>query len=84
MMNKQLSIFLVLLLGLWSASVSAQSGTDWLENTMFSSGKINVVIAVVSIVFVLIVAYLISIDRKLKKLEMNDNPASHAEKNKLK
>lgn len=50
----------------------AQSGTDWLENTMFASGKINVVVAVVATVFVLIIAYLISIDRKLKKLEERD------------
>jgi len=77
MKTKQLSVFLVLLSSLLSASSAAQSGTDWLENTMFSSGKINVVIAVVSIVFILIVVYLISIDRKLKKLEKSD-------KNKLK
>jgi len=77
MKSKHISFFLVLLMSLFSASVSAQTGTDWLENTMFSSGKINVVVAVVSVVFVLIVAYLISIDRKLKKLEKS-------EKNKLK
>ena len=77
MKTKQLSLFLVLLSGLFTTSAFAQSGTDWLENTMFSSGKINVVVAVVSVVFVLIVVYLISIDKKLKKLEKSD-------KNKLK
>jgi CcmD family protein len=77
MKSKHISLFLVLLTGLLSSTVVAQTGTDWLENTMFSSGKINVVVAVVSVVFVLIVIYLISIDRKLKKLEKID-------KNKLK
>jgi CcmD family protein len=60
------------MMGLFSATAVAQTGTDWLENTMFSSGKINVVVAVVSVVFVFIVIYLISIDRKLKKLEESD------------
>ncbi|MCZ4407410.1 CcmD family protein [Cryomorphaceae bacterium 1068] len=77
MKSKHISLFLVLLTGLFSATAIAQTGTDWLENTMFSSGKINVVVAVVSVVFILIVVYLISIDRKLKKLEKSD-------KNKLK
>ena len=51
----------------------AQSDANWLNNTMFSSGKINVVVGVVSIIFVLIVIYLISIDRKLKKMEENNS-----------
>jgi CcmD family protein len=72
MMSKHISLFLVLMMGLFSTSAAAQTGTDWLENTMFSSGKINVVVAVVSVVFVFIVIYLISIDRKLKKLEQSD------------
>lgn len=51
----------------------AQSDSNWLNNTMFSSGKINVVVGVVSVIFVLIVIYLISIDRKLKKMEDNNS-----------
>jgi Tfp pilus assembly protein PilO len=54
----------------------AQSGTSWLENTMFASGKINVVIAVICTVFVLIVVYMISIDRKLKKVEEREQKES--------
>lgn len=72
MKSKHISLFLVLLTSFFSATAMAQTGTDWLENTMFSSGKINVVVAVVSVVFVLIVIYLISIDRKLKKLEKSE------------
>lgn len=52
-------------------SANAQSSTDWLTNTMFSSGKINVVVTVVSAVFILLVIYLFSIDRKLTKMEKN-------------
>ena len=52
-------------------SVNAQSNTDWLTNTMFLSGKINVVVAVISAVFILLVIYLFSIDRKLSKMEKN-------------
>jgi len=61
---------LLVLMTVWCVQEAiAQTGTDWLENTMFSSGKINVVVAVVATVFVLMVVYLIAIDRKLKKLE---------------
>jgi hypothetical protein len=56
-----------------ATAASAQSGNDWLENTMFASGKINVVVGVVAALFVIIVIYLISIDRKLKKLEDKAN-----------
>ena len=72
MSSKHKSILLVLLTMLTCLPTFAQSGTDWVENTMFASGKINVVVAVVATVFVLIIVYLISIDRKLKKLEERD------------
>jgi CcmD family protein len=45
---------------------------DWLENTMFSSGKINVVVGVIAAVFVFIVVYLVSLDRKLRKIEKEE------------
>jgi len=51
----------------------SQSGTDWLENTMFQSGKINVVIAVVAVILIILFIYLFSIDRKLKKIEEENN-----------
>lgn len=50
-------------------NAQAQSGSDWLENTMFQSGKINVVVAVVAILFIILFVYLFRIDRKLKKIE---------------
>jgi CcmD family protein len=56
-----------------SQVVYGQSGTDWLENTMFQSGKINVVVAVVAILIIILFVYLFSIDRKLKKIEEENN-----------
>ncbi len=69
---KQANWLFVVIGMLTSVMAQAQSSGDWLENTMYSSGKINVVIAVIAVVFVLLVIYLISIDRKLKKLEDRD------------
>ena len=66
------TILSALLLSFCAVQVKAQTNADWLENTMFNSGKINVVVAVVSAIFVLLVIYLISIDRKLSKIEKNE------------
>lgn len=46
----------------------AQEATDFTEN-MYGSGKIYVVVAVVSVIFLSLVAYLISLDRRMRKLE---------------
>lgn len=45
----------------------------WFEETMYSSGKIYVVTAVFAVVLLGIFIYLIMIDRKLKKLEEENN-----------
>lgn len=76
MISKHKVGFLVLIGGMMATAAPAQSGTGWLENTMFESGKINVVVAVVAVVFVLITLYLISLDRKLKKLEQSEKKES--------
>lgn len=39
------------------------------ENPFYSNGKIYVVVTVMSIIFVGIVVYLVTIDRRLKKTE---------------
>ncbi len=41
----------------------------WYEETMYSSGKIYVVVAVVVVVLIGIFTYLILMDKRLKKLE---------------
>ncbi len=63
-----LTIFAVVL----ATPIFAQAEASWLENTMYESGKINVVLTVVALVFIVIVVYLISLDRRLKKMEANE------------
>lgn len=58
--------FCVMLIGGYA---SAQRPQAEMADVMRENGKIYVVVAVVAIIFVGIVAYLISIDRKLRKLE---------------
>lgn len=57
------------LLGLLSAfSLLAQEQTE-MADVMRSNGKIYVVVAVLSIIFIGLMVYLIRLDRKLGKLE---------------
>ena len=51
--------------------VYAQSATSkgWMEETMYSSGKINVVIGVVSLLLIGLFIYLTILDRKVSKVE---------------
>lgn len=72
MINKHIRRFLVLLMVIFTTAARAQTGSSRLENTMYSGGKINVVLAVVAAVFVSITVYLISLDKKLKKLEQRE------------
>ena len=51
-----------------SSLVMAQSSNS-MEDFMYSSGKINVVIAVVLIILLLLFIYLFRLDKKVKKLE---------------
>lgn len=61
------SIVLMFLLVLSNLTASAQG--DWFVETMYSSGKIYVVVAVVAVVLAGIFAYLIWMDLRLRKLE---------------
>lgn len=72
-MIEKLKYSILLLLFFWSSLVYGQRGTEWLENTMFQSGKINVVVAVVAILLIILFVYLFNIDRKLKKIEEENN-----------
>jgi CcmD family protein len=60
-----------LLLVLFSVTAFAQSTQPPVEmaDGLFQSGKIYVVVIVLSIIFIGIVAYLIMLDRKISKLE---------------
>jgi CcmD family protein len=65
---RKITAFLLLLL-LSASNLSAQSGDVEMADTMRSNGKIFVVVGVITIVFTGIVIYLVSIDRKISKLE---------------
>lgn len=56
---------------LFSGMLAAQSQMPEVEmaDAMRENGKIYVVVAILCIIFIGIVGYLVSIDRKLKKLE---------------
>lgn len=50
---------------------AAQSSA--MEEAMYSSGKINVVFAVVLVMLIVIVVYLGLLDRRLRKVEQQEN-----------
>ena len=68
MMKKVSTLLLLILISTFNALAQSSSGVE-MATALRSSGKIYVVVAAIVIVFVGVVAYLISIDRKLSKLE---------------
>lgn len=63
------SLFYLLLLMLPAVVFSQSGNTVEMADVMRSNGKIYVVLAVVLVIFAGIIIYLISIDKKLSKLE---------------
>ena len=68
MMKKVSTLLLLIIISTFNALAQSSSGVE-MATALRSSGKIYVVVAAILIVFVGVVAYLISIDRKLSKLE---------------
>jgi CcmD family protein len=66
-MKKILSLFTLLFL-----MVQAQAQEVEMATGLRSSGKIYVVVIVISVIFIGLFFYLFSIDRRLKKLEKED------------
>lgn len=66
-MRERISIFIVFLIVAIPSRVMASE--NWLNETMYSSGKINVVLGVVAVVLAGIFLYLIALDRRLRRLE---------------
>ena len=54
-------------------SIAAQAQNVEMADAMRQSGKIYVVVSVLLIIFLGIVAYLISIDRKINRIEKEQN-----------
>ena len=69
MKNKISFIFSLVLILLNSASVLAQRENEGMADAMRGSGKIYVVVAVLVTIFTGLILYLISIDRKISRLE---------------
>lgn len=65
---KKLSSLLAMLFISISLFSQSDSGID-MADAMFQSGKIYVVVAVLSVIFIGIIIYLISLDKKISKLE---------------
>lgn len=60
----------LLLVGLLLPRTSAaQGGPDWLVDTLYASGKINTVIAVVAVILLGLAFWLIRLDRRIARLE---------------
>ena len=66
-MKKLLILFCLALCSM--AAFAQQTNNVEMADTMRSSGKIYVVIATISIIFVGLAIYLFAIDRRLKKIE---------------
>ena len=66
-MKKILTLLLIIFQSV--QTFSQQSNSVDMATGLRSSGKIYVVVAVISVIFIGIVAYLFSIDKRLKKIE---------------
>jgi hypothetical protein len=64
-----LSLIYIFLIGV---SAHAQSNEPEMADLMRSNGKIYVVVLVLATIFAGIIAYLVSLDRKITKLEKNN------------
>ena len=59
---------------LFSAATFAQQGQEsWLVETMYKSGKINTVVAVVAVLITGLAAWMFMMDRKVSRLEKDMN-----------
>ena len=68
-MNNKIILFIASLLIPFLGKAQEINSEPQMADTFRSEGKIYVVIAVLSIIFICLIAYLIYIDIKLKKLE---------------
>jgi CcmD family protein len=69
-MKKILTLLLIIFQSV--QTFSQQSNSVEMATGLRSSGKIYVVVAVISVIFIGIVAYLFSIDKRLKKIERDN------------
>ncbi|MFB0998189.1 MAG: hypothetical protein QMC28_05775 [Flavobacteriales bacterium] len=70
-MTKKTTLLLLSFIAFISNVSLAQDNA--IEQTFHESGKINVVVAVVMVIFIGIIFYLIKLEKKISKLEKNSN-----------
>ncbi|UAY52539.1 CcmD family protein [Ferruginibacter albus] len=73
MRNRSLQLLLLVCSLFITVMANAQAAQP-VEDTMRSSGKIYVVMAICITILVGLILYVISIDRKISKLEKNEQP----------
>lgn len=68
---RKASILTILFSVLATAATQAQDASPEMADALRSNGKIYVVVLVLATIFAGIIAFLISLDRKIKRLEKN-------------
>lgn len=76
-MKTKLILFFCSMLTFLSSTAQTMNAEPAMADTFRSDGKIYVVIAVLSIIFLCIISYLVYLDIKLKKLEKNNMKKIH-------
>ena len=66
------NVLLFILLIITSVQSYAQDNAVDMADGLRSSGKIYVVVAVIAVIFIGLIAYMFSIDRRIRKLERNE------------
>ncbi len=69
MRNKNLSVKLAVMALILSLQASAQESTAEMADLMRSNGKIYVVVAVLSTILAGLILYLVSLDRRIRRME---------------
>ncbi|XZF16598.1 CcmD family protein [Chitinophagaceae bacterium MMS25-I14] len=69
---RKVSVLTTLILLLTTLVTNAQDAQPEMADTMRSNGKIYVVVLVLATIFAGIIAFLVSLERKIKKLEKNN------------
>jgi uncharacterized membrane protein YphA (DoxX/SURF4 family) len=72
-MHKQLKGFFVIMLVYLLHPFAASGQGTAMEETMYAAGKYNVTIVVVFVMLATIIGYLVWLDRRLRKLEKEEN-----------
>lgn len=70
-MKRYIAAFYLLLMTAGATFAQSDNGVE-MADEMRASGKIYVVVAVITLILIALIAYLFTIDRKIKKLEQKN------------